>query len=88
MPLLQPFVTPGLVLLGAAIGAVVASPPVAPEPRDAVPATVYELQPDGAARAEVPAGAVPPVVAGLSEAPTVPAELITLTPPPDERAAQ
>ena len=91
MPLLQPFVTPGLVILGAGIGAVVASPPAVPEWRDAVPTAVHQPRPDGAAAADVPTGAVPPVVAGLSEAAVVPMatpELITLTPPPIEGAAQ
>ncbi|MET0896773.1 MAG: hypothetical protein ABWY45_02555 [Mycobacterium sp.] len=61
MPLLQPFVTPALVVLGAGIGAAVTSPPAVDEAHD-VASTVQEL------RTDVPVGSGSAVVAGVSDA--------------------
>jgi hypothetical protein len=86
MPLLQPFVTPGLVLLGAGIGAAVASPPAEPESRDVAPATAQELPVGAPGGAEVATtGPVGPVVAGIGDAAaalSVPPDMVTVAPSP------
>ena len=87
MPLLQPFVTPGLVVLGAGIGAVVAAPPATPEPRGIDRTITQELPVDGAAT-EVPRAAASTAVTGIGDtALSEPLHLVDLTPSLGKSAA-
>lgn len=93
MPLLQPFVTPGLVLLGAGIGAVVTSPPAVPEVRDVAPTTVQKQRADVAVATEIPtstgpASAVVPGVSDAAGAVSVPVVMVPLVPSSIDAAAQ